>query len=68
MPRPHTSIAVAILRRSTLIARRELRCIMALLLVLTLVGLFPNGVSAAAGDLDPTFGTGGKKTTDFMGN
>jgi uncharacterized delta-60 repeat protein len=40
----------------------------ALLLVLTLVGLYPKIVAAAAGDLDPSFGVGGKKTTDFFGN
>jgi uncharacterized delta-60 repeat protein len=30
--------------------------------------LFPALLSAARGDLDPTFGTGGKVTTDFGGN
>jgi uncharacterized delta-60 repeat protein len=30
--------------------------------------LFPAILSAARGDLDPTFGTGGKVTTDFGGN
>lgn len=30
--------------------------------------LFPALVSAARGDLDPTFGSGGKVTTDFGGN
>jgi uncharacterized delta-60 repeat protein len=30
--------------------------------------LFPTLLAAARGDLDPTFGTGGKVTTDFGGN
>ena len=30
--------------------------------------LFPTLLAAARGDLDPTFGSGGKVTTDFGGN
>jgi uncharacterized delta-60 repeat protein len=31
-------------------------------------GILAGGISAARGDLDPTFGSGGKATTDFGGN
>ena len=69
MPRSlNPSIALNVLKHATRLARRELRAVLALLLVLALVGLYPNGVSAAAGDLDPTFGVGGKRTTDFFGH
>ena len=47
---------------------RGLRFFVALLLVLPLTGLIPQVVEAAAGDLDPAFGVGGKRTTDFFGN
>jgi uncharacterized delta-60 repeat protein len=38
------------------------------LIVWLLIYILPNRVQAAEGDLDPTFGSGGKVTTDFFGS
>jgi uncharacterized delta-60 repeat protein len=43
-------------------------CGAVLSLVLMAVAVMPNKACAAPGDLDPTFGTNGKVTTDFSGN
>lgn len=53
-------------------SRRPERTARAALTILTIVMVIitaiPAGVQAAAGDLDPSFGTGGKVTTDFFGD
>src|SRR5713226_3901710 len=47
---------------------RRARCILALMMgVLVVLCFVPRGTEAAAGDLDPNFGVGGKVTTDFFG-
>ncbi len=49
--------------------RKNLRSVSAIFAVTTLIGFFlstaPLPIEAAPGDLDPTFGNGGKVTTDF---
>src|SRR2546427_1158845 len=50
------------MRRTRLLGRALVRLFLPLLLVLSLA---PCVVSAAPGDLDPSFGIGGKVTTDF---
>ena len=46
----------------------KLRLLVALFLVLPLSQLTTQISYAAAGDLDSTFGVGGKRTTDYFGN
>lgn len=49
--------------------RSSSRSVIAFGLILFSLGwLLPSYVQAAAGDLDPTFGSGGKVATDFFGN
>ena len=47
---------------------RVLRLIVLATATLALPLALPGVAQAASGDLDPTFGTGGKVTTDFNGN
>lgn len=53
----------------TVSATRRLRGFLAVCLVIMLsVSIMPNRAQAADGDLDPTFGVGGKVVTDFFGS
>ncbi len=66
MPRNSCPNFLATLYTSTHL--RKLRLLVSLLLILPLTGFLSQVAHAAAGDLDPSFGVGGKRTTDFLGN
>ncbi|MEW6210910.1 MAG: delta-60 repeat domain-containing protein [Acidobacteriota bacterium] len=65
-------IRLAPLKHWRLLGRRglmpvTLAALLALMLLTPALPLLPNRAQAADGDLDPTFGTGGKVVTDFFG-
>ena len=69
---PECDIGVEILPRLRQSKRRELWAVLVRCTLVFALGLLPTTlclrkVSAAAGDIDPTFGSGGKKTTIFLG-
>lgn len=54
------------IKRTTYAAARLLRKLLLFVVIALLLSWpLPSGVQAASGDLDPTFGSGGKVTTDF---
>src|SRR5438046_10740656 len=70
-PTAGRTIAIHVLHRRRRLKRGKLlstfaRWILILPLVLLPAALCLPGVSAAAGDLDPSFGSGGKTTTTFF--
>ncbi len=65
MPRNSCPNVLALIRRSADL--RKLRLLVAVLLAFAVTGFLSQVALAAAGDLDPTFGVGGKRTTDYFG-